>query len=168
MYRDAIGSSQFSPLPVGRKAQIGERRLARLGAVEVEGRGFARDIGTNEGRPVGIERRLRFSPTFERKAERGGLTEEDIQNIAAKLAAKPTSGDLMKGTGGLRKLRFPRAGEGKSGGYRTIHYFAGEDVPIFLLDLIDKREKANLSPAERNAIAKALLLLVADFRERKK
>lgn len=69
----------------------------------------------------------------------------------------------MKGTGGLRKPHFSRAGDGKSGGFRTIHYFAGEDVPIFLLDLIDKREKANLSAAERNAIAKALPLLVAEY-----
>ena len=106
-----------------------------------------------------------FTPTFERKAKRAGLADEDMHDIAATLGADPTAGDLMKGTGGLRKLRFARAGEGKSGGYRTIHYYAGTDIPIFLLDLIDKREKANLSPGERNAIAKQLPLLVAEFRE---
>lgn len=66
------------------------------------------------------------------------------------MAADPTAGDLMKGTGRLRKLRFARASEGKSGGFRTTQHCAGEDVPIFLLDLLDEGEKANLSAAERD------------------
>ena len=67
----------------------------------------------------------------------------------------------MRGTGGARKVRFPGRGRGKSGGYRTVHFFAGEDVPIFVLALIDKGERENLSKAERNALAK-LLPQIAD------
>ena len=84
--------------------------------------------------------------------------------IAATLATDPLAGDIIPGTSGLRKLRFPRAGEGKSGGYRTIHYFAGTDIPVFLLALIDKRSKANLSKAERNQLSKNLPQLVAQYR----
>lgn len=62
-------------------------------------------------------------------------------------------------------MRFARKHGGKSGGYRVIYYFAGEDIPIFVVDLIDKREKANLSKAERNAVAQQLPLLAADYRK---
>ena len=101
------------------------------------------------------------TPTFDRQARAAGLTEDELAAIASRLAADPVSGELMVGTGGARKLRFARAGAGKSGGYRTIHYFGGEDVPVFLLALVDKGSRANLSKAERNALA-ALLPRLAD------
>jgi len=108
-----------------------------------------------------------MTPTFERSATRAGLSDFQIQDIAATLASNPTAGVLMVGTGGLRKLRFARDGKGKSGGFRTLHYYAGDDIPISLLDLIDKSESSNLSKAARNAIAKALPLLVSDYRNSK-
>ena len=46
----------------------------------------------------------------------------------------------MEGTGGCRKLRFAGKGKGKRGGFRTVHYYAGYDVPVLLLALIDKGE----------------------------
>jgi hypothetical protein len=104
-------------------------------------------------------------PTFERQAKAAGLGEDDIAAIASALAADPLAGDLIAGTGGARKVRFARSGSGKSGGYRTVHYFGGDDVPIFLLALIDKRERANLSKAERNELAAILPKIAAAYRE---
>jgi hypothetical protein len=43
--------------------------------------------------------------------------------IVSALAAEPLAGDLIAGTGGARKVRSARTGSGKSGGYRTVHYF---------------------------------------------
>ncbi|WP_298356946.1 type II toxin-antitoxin system RelE/ParE family toxin [Rhodoblastus sp.] len=106
-----------------------------------------------------------FTPTFERQAKAAGLGEDDLAAIASALAADPLAGDLIAGTGGARKARFARAGSGKSGGYRTIHYFAGDDVPIFLLVLIDKRARANLTKAERNELAAILPKIAAAYRE---
>lgn len=71
----------------------------------------------------------------------------------------------MVGTGGVRKVRFARPGKGKSGRYRTIHYYAGANVPVFLLALIDKGEMANLSQAERNELRSTLEGLADDYRE---
>ncbi len=71
----------------------------------------------------------------------------------------------MVGTGGARKLRHAGRGEGKSGGYRTIHYFGGDDVPIFLLALIDKGKRANLSQAERNDLARTLPKIADAYRQ---
>jgi hypothetical protein len=77
------------------------------------------------------------------------------------LAAHPAAGDIMAGTGGARKVRFARPGRGKSGGYRVITYYAGKDLPLFLLNVFSKGERANLSRAEQNAL-RALLGRLAD------
>jgi hypothetical protein len=105
-----------------------------------------------------------FTPTFETQAKRAGLTEAQLFHIATVIAADPRAGDLIQGSGGARKLRFARSGEGKSGGYRTIHYFAGDDIPVFLLTLIDKRERGNLSKADINQLAAILDQIAASYR----
>lgn len=74
-------------------------------------------------------------------AQRAGLTEEQQMEMISEISREPTLGELMVGTGGCRKARFPGKGKGKSGGYRTVHYFAGNDVPILLLALIDGRSR---------------------------
>ena len=107
-----------------------------------------------------------FTSTFEKQAGRTGLTDDEIQEIAAVLSRDPLAGDLIAGSGGARKLRFARKGSGKSGGYRTVHYFGGLDVPVFLLALIDKRRAANLSKSEVNELAGLLKNIASDYRTR--
>ena len=106
-----------------------------------------------------------LTPTFERQAERAGLSDLAIQDIAATIAGDPSAGDLIKGSGGARKLRVARPGEGKSGGFRTIHYFGGADIPVFLMALIDKRQKANLTKAEINELAAILAMIAEAYRK---
>jgi hypothetical protein len=55
-------------------------------------------------------------------AQRAGLSEEEQMAMVSAISREPTLGELMVGTGGCRKARFPGKGKGKSGGYRTIHY----------------------------------------------
>ena len=88
-----------------------------------------------------------------------------MQAIEVWLSENPTAGVVIRGTGGARKVRFARRGMGKSGGYRTIHYFGGEDVPLFLLALVDKGHEANLSKAGRNELAKLLSKVADVYRE---
>lgn len=109
-----------------------------------------------------------FTLTFERQAKAAGLSEDELAAIASALASDPPAGDLVAGTGGARKVRFARDGSGKSGGYRTIHYFGGDDVPIFLLALVDKRARANLTKAERNELAEILPKIADAYREGRK
>jgi hypothetical protein len=87
-------------------------------------------------------------------AKDAGMDEEEREALVLIVAKSPTSGDLMQGTGGCRKLRYKKPGTGKSGGYRVITYFAGAGIPVFLLTVFGKNERANLSKAERNALAK--------------
>jgi len=70
----------------------------------------------------------------------------------------------MPGTGGARKVRFAGRGKGKSGGYRVVTYFGGSDLPVFLLAVISKGERADLSQAERNELRAELSGLAADYR----
>lgn len=82
-----------------------------------------------------------------------GMSDDDRVSVVDLIAANPQSGEIMPGCGGARKLRFAKAGKGKSGGYRVITYFGGDDVPVFLLTVFGKGEKVSLSKGERNALA---------------
>lgn len=80
------------------------------------------------------------------------LSEEERKEISDMLAADPLAGDLLVGGHGIRKIRFGRGHKGKSGGVRVIYYYHTPRVPIFLLDLFAKGEKANLTKAEVAAL----------------
>ena len=92
-------------------------------------------------------------PDYIRRSEKL-LDEEERNSIIRHLAIHPTSGDIIEGTGGIRKLRWTRKGKGKSGGVRVIYYYHNEKIPLFLLTVFGKNEKDNLSKAERNELAK--------------
>ncbi len=97
-------------------------------------------------------------PEYIRQAEKLMSSAERL-DIVNYLAAHPKAGDLMEGTGGVRKLRWGRGAQGKSGGVRVIYYVHSEAMPLYLLTLFAKSERANLSKAERNALADMVELL---------
>ena len=94
------------------------------------------------------------------------LAEADRRAIVDYLAARPTAGDLIEGTGGVRKLRWARDGRGKSGGVRVIYYFHSDAMPLYLLTMFAKNERANLSKAEHNELASLVDVLVQIWLER--
>ncbi len=96
------------------------------------------------------------TPAFLASARDEGLGDDERLRIVTYLAHNPEAGDLMPGTGGARKVRFAGRGKGKSGGYRVVTFYGGEDIPLFLLDVYGKDTQANLSQAERNALRKLL------------
>lgn len=96
---------------------------------------------------------------YQRRAEKL-LAESERQDIVNYVAAFPKAGDLIKGTGGVRKLRWRRGGKGKSGGVRVIYYFHSERMPLYLLTVFAKNERADLSQAERSELASLVETLV--------
>jgi len=104
------------------------------------------------------------TPGYLRNAETEGATEQERAAIIDELAQNPSKGEPMVGTGGARKFRFARPGRGKSGGYRIVSYYGGDDIPVFLLGLFSKGTKANLSRAERNDLRRELVGMAADYR----
>jgi len=74
---------------------------------------------------------------------------------------------VIPGSGGIRKVRFGFGARGKSGGARIIYLFSGERLPVFVLAVFAKNEKADLSPAERNALAKMVTDMIHSYRRQK-
>ena len=93
------------------------------------------------------------------------MPESDRSNLVGLIAANPEAGDLIQETGGVRKMRWALPGRGKSGGARVVYYYHNDSLPIFLLAAYGKNEKANLSKAERNAMAKLVPALIQNYAE---
>jgi hypothetical protein len=105
--------------------------------------------------------------SYIRDARATGLTDHERLRIVDFIAANPEAGKEIRGSGGARKVRFAGKSKGKSGGYRVITFYSGEDVPVFLLNVFAKNEKADLSQAERNELKTVLAALADTYRRRK-
>lgn len=103
-------------------------------------------------------------PEYQRRAS-SLLTSEENAAVINYLAENPDAGAVMQGTGGIRKLRWAAQGKGKSSGVRIIYYYHNEMIPLFLLTVFGKGEKANLSKAERNDLAKFTTILIKHYGE---
>lgn len=88
------------------------------------------------------------TPGYLADAKVEGMTAEEKRAAVDLVARDPRAGDLIVGSGGCRKVRIAGKGRGKSGGYRVVTYFAGRDVPAFLLAVLAKGSRANFSRTE--------------------
>ena len=91
------------------------------------------------------------------------LSETECAELVSYIGANPLAGQIISGTGGVRKIRWARSGRGKRGGARVIYYYHSERMPVFLLAAYGKNEKANLTPAERHAMKRLVPLLIAGY-----
>ncbi|MBI3706333.1 MAG: type II toxin-antitoxin system RelE/ParE family toxin [Proteobacteria bacterium] len=91
--------------------------------------------------------RVKVTSVFSWRAAR--LLNEAEQTALIDFVAKnPEAGDVVGGTGGVRKVRWAMAGQGKRGGARALHLYLRHRDTVWLLDIYSKREKADLSPAD--------------------
>lgn len=105
------------------------------------------------------------TPAYLDDAERL-LSRDERSAIVDMVSADPLCGTIIPGTGGVRKVRVGLEGRGKRGGARVIYLFGGGDVPVFLLALFAKNERADLTMAERNALGKSVAAILDDYRRR--
>ena len=84
------------------------------------------------------------------------LTDEEYGGLQSYLLQKPDAGDLIKGSGGVRKVRWAAAGSGKSGGIRVIYYWKKSDHEVWLLTLYSKSERASIPGHGLKQIAEAI------------
>ncbi|MDR1909299.1 MAG: type II toxin-antitoxin system RelE/ParE family toxin [Spirochaetaceae bacterium] len=103
------------------------------------------------------------TPSFIRDAKKL-LDRDEREALVHFLAYSPALGNLIKDTGGVRKIRWAREGEGKSGGYRVIYFFHSMETPLFLLNIFAKNEKENISPQERKELKKLTAVLVESYK----
>jgi hypothetical protein len=102
------------------------------------------------------------TPVYLARAERI-LDEVQRQAVVDLLTVNPEIGEIIQGTGGARKVRFALGGRGKSGGARVIYFFHNEGMPVFLLTVYTKSQRANLSAADKNAMQKLCKAIVGTY-----
>jgi hypothetical protein len=73
------------------------------------------------------------------------LTDEEYNKLQWRLIEFPEAGDVIKGSGGIRKIRQSAKGKGTRGGSRVVYYFANDKQEIFMLDIYAKNEREDLS-----------------------
>jgi mRNA-degrading endonuclease RelE of RelBE toxin-antitoxin system len=76
------------------------------------------------------------------------LSDDEYKNLQEVLISRPASGDLIKESGGLRKIRWSVQGAGKSGGIRVIYYWVVDDHHIRMLYVYPKGKQDNLTKAQ--------------------
>ena len=104
-------------------------------------------------------------PAFERNRS-SYLTDEAFRGLQNAMLKNPEAGDVITGTGGLRKVRHGDVtrGKGKRGGLRIIYYWWEPKRQFWLFTLYDKDELDDLSPKEKAALK---TLLKQELEERK-
>ena len=103
---------------------------------------------------------IQLSP-FAAKWRKSRLTDDDLQTLESLLIADPQAGDLIPGTGGLRKLRYapPSWHTGKRGAFRVIYAFIEPGEAVYLFTLYGKNEQSDLSPDEKKVFRQVLTRL---------
>ena len=107
-------------------------------------------------------------PLFRPKWEDLGLTDSDLRKLQSELLSDPKVGDVIRGTGGVRKMRFAFEHRGKSGGARVIYVDFEVYEKIYLLTAYTKKEKENLSQEECNDLRRLIAGLEKQLEENEK
>lgn len=101
---------------------------------------------------------LRFVqiPPFPGQWKRIGLADEDLRALEIAIMARPTTGSVIRGSGGVRKARFAsvHGDQGKSGSHRVFYVYFPDQGIVLLLAIISKSGEANLTKADLNELAR--------------
>lgn len=95
-----------------------------------------------------------------RKAAKKLFSEVDIAALVEFLCLHPEKGDVIPGTGGLRKLRWARAGKGKRGGSRVIYYYHRPEWQVLLLTAYAKNALEDLSVREKKLLSSLIQAVI--------
>lgn len=93
-----------------------------------------------------------FENAIENLIAKRKLKKEDFENFKRNLAENPEQGDVISGTGGIRKVRLKSATKGKSGGFRVCYLNIEDRLILFLLFIYAKNEQENLSQTEKTEL----------------
>ncbi len=99
-----------------------------------------------------MKREFIILPEFEKCWRQCGLNDGDLRELEYYLCLNPESGDVIPGTGGLRKLRWNLKDRGKRGGARTFYVDFAYYEKIYLISAFSKNIKTDLSENEKKEI----------------
>ena len=91
------------------------------------------------------------TPVFTRRVL-DALTDDEYRKLQEFLAQYPEAGNVIPGSGGLRKLRWAVSGKGKRGGTRIIYYWLREEDTILMLFVFKKNEQSDLTKVQLKAL----------------
>jgi hypothetical protein len=103
-------------------------------------------------------------PEFQRCWQQSGLDEEDLRELEIYLCLNPSGGDVVPGTGGLRKLRWTLGGKGKRGGSRILYIDLAYYEKIYLITVFPKNVKTDLNENEKKQIKILIKALESELR----
>lgn len=98
----------------------------------------------------------KFSEILDKLIAQNKATKEDYEDLEKRLIENSSEGEVMQGTGGLRKTRLKSSGKGKSGGFRVCYCDVPEKEKLFFIAIFSKNEQENLT-AEQKQILKVLV-----------
>lgn len=107
-------------------------------------------------------------PIFRSRWKEMGLSDDDLRRLQEELLSDPKVGAVMKGTGGVRKMRFAFEQRGESGSVRVIYVDFEVYEKIFLITAYPKNVKDNLTDSERAEIKQMIQALENQLRENEK
>ncbi len=82
------------------------------------------------------------------------ISNKEYHLLQLHLSIRPEAGDIIKGSGGIRKIRWSGSGRGKRGGIRVIYYFINNDDQIYMLFAYPKNKKDDLSEDQLKQLKK--------------
>ena len=107
---------------------------------------------------------IKTTPAFDKAASKL-LLEDSLTQLYEYLAINPMAGDVIRGSGGIRKLRWQsKNNKGKSGGVRVLYHYSN-DVLIIIITVFPKSNKDNISAAEKNELKKLMPKLIEHYME---
>ena len=112
-----------------------------------------------------MKREFVYMSKFEKEWQKLNLTDNELIQLETYLMENPEMGDIMQGTGGLRKIRWALPNRGKSGSIRVLYIDFIYDDKIYMIDLFPKEEKDNLSQAEKNMIKQLIKVIAEELRK---
>jgi hypothetical protein len=110
---------------------------------------------------VDPDRLLTFIETevFRSASRKCRLSDDDLSELQTLILRRPGAGAVIRGTGGVRKLRFSpsRRKLGKSGAYRALYCFFEEYGVVLLATIYSKTRQDDISAADKKAIQEMIL-----------
>lgn len=106
-----------------------------------------------------MTRTFKEVPSFTKKWQSLGLTDDDLRTLENILLKNPKAGDVIQGTGGIRKIRIPLEDTGKRGGGRVLYIDIEIKECIYLLNVYTKNEKTDLTDKEKKLLSKLVEVL---------
>jgi|SRR5277367_3749899 len=95
------------------------------------------------------------------------MDDEERAELDLYLAYNPTVGDVISGSGGVRKIRWGLEGRGKRGGARVIFFYHDMEMPLFILEAFAKNDRANLTQAECHELRQVTEQIVKSYKRRR-